>query len=148
MRTALSHLPCHLTGQGLPAFNYELGVRMGTQDSADVVTEVGVAFWKGFSFADMLFYIPLLGYALATYDDVTQKNKTYLAAALGITVSWPIVCLKAAISARGAPGWSLDDRPFLILLPVIILWAAWQMACLERKNEKDLSKNFIGEKRN
>ena len=121
---------------------------MGTQDPADVVTEVGVAFWKGFSFADMLFYIPLLGYALATYDDVTQKNKTYLAAALGITVYWPIVCLKAAISARGAPGWSLDDRPFLLLLPLIILWAACQMACLERRNEKVLSKSSIGEKRN
>ena len=119
---------------------------MGTQDSADVVTEVGVAFWKGFSFADMLFYIPLLGYALATYDDVTQKNKTHLAAALGITVYWPIVCLKAAISARGAPGWSLDDRPFLILLPVIILWAASQMSCLERRNEKDLSKSPIEKK--
>ena len=121
---------------------------MGTQDSADVVTEVGVAFWKGFCFGDMLFYIPLLGYALATYDVVTQKSKTYLAAALGITVYWPIVCLKAAISARGAPGWSLDDRPFLFLLPVINLWAAWQMACLERGNEKDLSKSPIEEKRN
>eukprot|EP00563_Minutocellus_polymorphus_P020674 CAMPEP_0197732740 /NCGR_PEP_ID=MMETSP1434-20131217/41661_1 /TAXON_ID=265543 /ORGANISM="Minutocellus polymorphus, Strain CCMP3303" /LENGTH=90 /DNA_ID=CAMNT_0043320005 /DNA_START=66 /DNA_END=334 /DNA_ORIENTATION=+ len=90
---------------------------MGTQDSVDVVTEVGVAFWKGFALADLIFYIPLLGYALATYDERKETNKAYLAAALGITVYWPIVCLKAAISVRGAPGWFLDDRPFLVLLP-------------------------------
>ena len=119
---------------------------MGTQDSTDVVTEVGVAFWKGFAFADMLFYIPLLGYALATCDEAMQKNQSYLAAALGITVYWPIVCLKAAISARGAPGWSLDDRPFLILLPVIILWAAWQLVCLETRVEIDLSNKSAREK--
>ena len=130
----------NLIGQGLPAINYELGVRMGTQDSADVVTEVGVAFWKGFALADLVFYIPLLGYSLAAYNERKETNKTYLAAALGITVYWPIVCLKAAISARGAPGWSLDDRPFLILLPAIVAWVAWQMLCLERGSSKRSAK--------
>ena len=35
---------------GLPAIKYDLGVRMGTQDSAEVVTEVVAAFWKGKSY--------------------------------------------------------------------------------------------------
>jgi len=36
------------------AFNYETGVDMGTQEPADVVSDVGVAFWYGFAFADLV----------------------------------------------------------------------------------------------
>jgi len=39
--------------------NYDLGVRMGTQDSAEVVTEVGVAFWKGKLTSELLLHIYL-----------------------------------------------------------------------------------------
>lgn len=65
--------------QAIPAFDYDLGVSMGTQEPAEQVTAVGVAFWYGFA----------------------------LAAALGITVYWPSVCLAAIIAAHDAPGWSL-----------------------------------------
>jgi len=50
--------------QAIPAFDYELGIRMGTQESAQRITEVGVAFWYGFAFADLVIYIPLLGAGL------------------------------------------------------------------------------------
>ena len=50
--------------QGIPAFDYELGVRMGTQESAQNITEVGAAFWYGFAFADLVIYIPLLAAGL------------------------------------------------------------------------------------
>lgn len=30
--------------QAIPAFSYDLGVAMGTQESADQITEVGAAF--------------------------------------------------------------------------------------------------------
>ena len=46
--------------QAIPAFNYETGVAMGTQESAEVVSDVGVAFWYGFAFGDLLAYIPFL----------------------------------------------------------------------------------------
>ena len=46
--------------QAIPAFNYESGVSMGTQEPVDVVSGVGVAFWYGFAFGDLLVYIPLL----------------------------------------------------------------------------------------
>ena len=46
------------------AFDYEIGVRMGTQEPAELITEVGVAFWYGFAFADLLVYIPLLAAGL------------------------------------------------------------------------------------
>ena len=50
--------------QAIPAFDYELGVRMGTQESAQQITEVGAAFWYGFAFSDLVVYIPLLGAGL------------------------------------------------------------------------------------
>ena len=47
--------------QAIPAFDYQLGVAMGTQEPAARVSEVGVAFWWGFAFADLVAYLPLLG---------------------------------------------------------------------------------------
>jgi hypothetical protein len=43
------------------AFSYNLGVRMGTQEPAMQITEVGAAFWWALAFADLVFYTPLLG---------------------------------------------------------------------------------------
>ncbi len=45
--------------QAIPAFDYELGVSMGTQESADIISDVGVAFWYGFAFGDLIIYIPI-----------------------------------------------------------------------------------------
>lgn len=49
-----------LYAQAIPAFNYELGVAMGTQEPVEQITAVGVAFWYGFALGDLLIYIPLL----------------------------------------------------------------------------------------
>ncbi len=38
-----------LFAQGIPAIDYQFGVAMGTQEPAAVISEVGVAFWKGFA---------------------------------------------------------------------------------------------------
>ena len=46
--------------QAIPAFSYDMGVALGTHESADQITEVGVAFWYGFAFGDFVSYIPLL----------------------------------------------------------------------------------------
>ena len=116
-----------LIGQCIPAIDYDWGVTMGTQDPPEIVTEVGVAFWKGFALADLIFYVPLLGIGLWTYE----RHPLYLSAALGITIYWPIVVFRAAVSARHAPGWSLNDRPYHIVLPVIILWALWALFRLQ-----------------
>ena len=50
--------------QAIPAFSYETGVAMGTQEPSEQITEVGVAFWYGFAFADLVTYIPLLAVGL------------------------------------------------------------------------------------
>jgi len=112
--------------QAISAFDYDLGIAMGTQESADHVSEVGVAFWYGFAFADLVTYIPLLAIGLIGYWLERIWGRVFLAAALGITVYWPVVCLAALVAARDAAGWNLgDETPFWIVLPLITLWGAW-----------------------
>ena len=112
--------------QAIPAFDYELGVSMGTQEPAEQITEVGVAFWYGFALADLVVYIPLLALGLIGYGLGRDWDHIVLAAALGITVYWPAVCLTAIVAARDAPGWSLpNETAYWIVLPLIMVWAAW-----------------------
>ena len=118
--------------QAIPAFDYELGVRMGTQESAETITEVGTAFWYGFAFADLVFYIPILFVGLIGHRRNAAWHGVVLGAALGITIYWPIVALASVVAAQGAPGWHLTDlTAYWIVLPVIALWgviALWRVA--------------------
>ncbi len=116
------------------AFDYEIGVRMGTQEPAELITEVGVAFWYGFAFADLLVYIPLLAAGLIGLWRGVLWGRVLLAAALGITVYWPVVVLAAAVDARDAAGWAIDDTSYWIVLPIITLWA---LAALTRIARSD-----------
>jgi hypothetical protein len=115
-----------LYAQAIPAFDYDLGVSMGTQEPATQISEVGVAFWWGFAFADLLIYVPLLAAGLIGHLIDKNWGRIALAAALGITVYWPVVSLAAVVAARDAEGWSLPGEPmYWIVLPAIGLWAAW-----------------------
>ena len=117
-----------VVAQCLPAFNYDIGVRMGTQEPADRITEVGAAFWWGLAFADLIFYTPLLAVGLVGQIIVADWAPLVLAAALGVTVYWPIASLATVARARGAPGWDLPkEEQYWIVLPVI---AAWGLAGL------------------
>ena len=95
--------------QAIPAFDYELGVRMGTQESAKTITEVGAAFWYGFAFSDLVIYIPLLCAGLIGQLLARPWWRVIFGAALGITVYWPVVVLAAAVDARGASGWNIEE---------------------------------------
>ena len=78
------------------------------------------------SFADLVFYIPLLAAALIGLMKQTPWARVVAAAAFGITVYWPIVCLATVVDARGAPGWSLrDETAYWIVLPLIAIWGLW-----------------------
>lgn len=117
--------------QAIPAFDYELGVRLGTQESAEQITEVGTAFWYGFAFADLVVYLPLLAAGLVGHWINKRWHTVVLGAALGITIYWPFVVLAAAVAARDAAGWTIDEGPYWIVLPVIVLWALgmlWHIA--------------------
>ena len=112
--------------QAIPAFDYELGIAMGTQESPEIITEVGTAFWYGFAFGDLVTYIPLLLMGLIGYWLGKLWGRILLAAALGITVYWPVVCLAAVTAARDSAGWNLtDEAPYWTVLPIITLWGIW-----------------------
>ncbi|MCP4381822.1 MAG: hypothetical protein GY798_10505 [Hyphomicrobiales bacterium] len=104
---------------------------MGTQEPAHRVTEVGVAFFKGFAGADLVFYTPLLGLALVGHALGAEWGRITLAATLGITAYWPIVCLWAVGAAHGARGWDLpNERQYWIVLPIVVLWAVAGLVAL------------------
>ena len=119
--------------QAIPAFSYEMGVAMGTQEPAETVSDVGVAFWYGFAFADLVAYIPLLAAGLAGHWAAKRWSIAILGAAFGVTVYWPVVCLAALVTARNASAWNLaDETPYWIVLPLITLWGAWGLWHLAR----------------
>lgn len=112
--------------QLIPVFDYQLGVNMGTQEPAEQVTEVGVAYWKGFAFGDLVTYAPLLLAGLVGHFFQRNWGRLLLATALGITVYWPVVSLAVVQSAQGAAGWALGSpTEFWIALPIITLWGVW-----------------------
>ncbi len=112
--------------QGIAAIDYDLGVALGTQESASAITEVGAAFWYGFALGDLVIYIPLLAAGLIGNLLRLSWSRTSLGAALGITVYWPIVCLAAVVDARDAEGWVLSNEgDYWAVLPAIAIWGAW-----------------------
>ncbi len=120
-----------LVAQCAAALNYRLGVRMGTQEPAARVTEIGVAFWKGFAGADLVLYMPLLGIGLAGHAFDAGWARVVLAAALGITAYWPVVCLWALRAAHGVPNWDLrNERQYWRVLPLIAAWGLASFAVL------------------
>lgn len=123
--------------QAIPAFNYDLGVAMGTQESAQQITEVGVAFWYGFAFADLVTYIPLLAIGLIGHYLGSMWGRVMMAAALGITIYWPIVCLAAVANARDATGWYItNETPYWVVLPLITLWGLFGLLNITRQMNK------------
>ncbi len=119
--------------QAIPAFDYELGVAMGTQESAETITPVGAAFWYGFALGDLVIYIPLLAAGLIGLWKQRDWSRVVMGAALGITVYWPIVSIAAVVTAQGAPGWSLVDlTAYRIVLSIITIWGLWSLWWLTR----------------
>ena len=126
----LIYLVC---AQGISALSYEWGVAMGTQEPASTITEVGAAFWYGFAFGDLVFYIPLLAAGLIGHLRTARWAGVVLGAALGITVYWPIVCLAALVDARDATGWNIaSETPYWIVCLVVALWGVWGLWALVR----------------
>lgn len=123
-----------IIAQGISAVSYDFGVAMGTQEAAGTISEVGTAFFYGFALGDLLTYIPILLAGLIGHFRGTGWGRMLFAAALGITVYWPIVCLVTVVDARGASGWNLSNEiPFWIVLPCIAAWGAWGLFALIRE---------------
>lgn len=114
-----------VAAQCTAAVSYALGIKMGTQEPAERITEVGVAFFKGYAGADLVFYTPLLGLGLLGHHLGTSWSTVVLSAALGVTVYWPIACLWTVRAAQGAEGWDLPkEEHYWVVLPIIAGWGA------------------------
>ena len=112
--------------QAIPAFGYDIGVKMGTQEPVEMITEVGAAFWYGFALGDLLTYIPILLAGLIGHMLNKDWGRVLFAAAMGISFYWPVVCLVTISDARDAAGWSLsNESQYWIVLPFIAIWGAW-----------------------
>ena len=75
-----------------------------------------------------MIYIPLLALGLIGHMRDAPWGRSVLAAAMGITVYWPIVSLAALVKARDAAGWNLrSEVPYWIVCVAIASWGAWAL---------------------
>ena len=78
-----------LVGQTFSLINYEAAVTYGLQESVQEVSEVGIAFAKGFAFADTLVYIPLLLLGIVGLLKRKKWGVYLMFASCAISVYWP-----------------------------------------------------------
>ena len=61
-------------------------------------------------------------------------GRVLLAAALGITIYWPVACLATDFAARDIVSWNpANVEAFWIVLPLVALWGAWGLWYLMSK---------------
>lgn len=130
----------YLIGQTMAFINYDFTVAMDLQEPAEEITEVGVAFNKGFGFGDTIVYIPLL---LAGIFGMIKKKYWGLfsmSGALAITIYWPVVCLSTLLFAKGSPGFNFTDYfSYSIMLSIICIYGLWGLLFIYR-NRNELMK--------
>lgn len=138
--TAIFLTCIYICGQTMAFINYDFTVAMELQEPAEEITEVGVAFNKGFGFGDTVVYIPIL---LAGIIGMIRKKYWGLflmSGALAITIYWPVVCLSTLLFAKGSPGFNFSDYlSYSILLSIICIYGLWGLLFIYR-NRNELIK--------
>ena len=123
-----------LAGQSLGVFNYELAVAIGMQESDSEIGKIGIAFAKGFGFADTVLYIPLFLMGIIGLLKDKRWGKYAMFAALALSVYWPIVHLYAIYIDRISI--TLHPEKYIyypIILSLIIIYGLWGMRYLYKK---------------
>lgn len=120
-----------LAGQTLGVFNYDLAVSIGMQESENEIGKIGIAFAKGFGFADTVFYIPLFVIGIIGLLKNKRWGKYSMFGALAISVYWPLVHFYAIYTDR----ISITLLPekyiyYPIVLSLIMFYGLWGMRYL------------------
>ena len=126
-----------LIGQTFSLINYDSTVSLGLQESVEEVSEVGVAWAKGFAFGDTIIYLPLL--LIGIIGLLKRKSWGFYSmfGALAITVYWPIVSLSTIFIGRTALNLNPDKYvSYSIILPLIAIYGLWGMWYLHKNRNK------------
>ena len=115
-----------LAGQTLGVFNYDLAVSIGMQESQAEIGKIGIAFAKGFGFADTLIYIPLFLTGIIGLLRNKRWGKYSMFGALIISVYWPVVHLYAIFVDKISITLHADKYIFYpIVLSLVIIYGLW-----------------------
>lgn len=123
-----------LAGQTLGVFNYDLAVSIGMQESENEIGKIGIAFAKGFGFADTVIYLPLFIIGIIGLFKNKRWGKYAMFGALAISVYWPIVHLYAIFSDKIAITLKPEKYTYYpIILSFIVIYGLWGMRYLYKK---------------
>ena len=126
-----------LMGQTFSLINYDLTVSLGLQESVEEVSEVGVAWAKGFAFGDTVLYLPLLLIGIIGLLKRRSWGFYSMFGALAITVYWPIVSLSTIFIGRTVLNLNPDKYvSYSIILPLITIYGLWGMWYLYKNRDK------------
>ena len=123
-----------LAGQTLGVFNYDLAVSIGMQESENEIGKIGIAFAKGFGFADTVIYIPLLVIGIIGLLKEKRWGKYTMFGGLAISVYWPLVHLYAIFIDRASITLLPEKYIYYpIVLSLIVIYGLWGMRYLYKK---------------
>lgn len=103
----LYDLATMLMGQTASLFSYDFTVRLGLQESRELVGVYGVQVNRAFGLADTMVAIPLILISLAGLAARKRWALTTLSAFMGLTLYWPVTCAGMLIFLNGVPGFNL-----------------------------------------
>jgi len=94
-----------LIGQVGALIHYDLMVKLGLQESKEIVGDMGVAINKGFAAGDTIIYAPLIILGMIGLWFKKTWGMILMAAAFGISAYWPMVCLHFLFFSKGLPNF-------------------------------------------
>ena len=122
-----------LAGQTFALIDYQKAISLGLQESVKEVGLVGVAFAKGFAFADTIIYIPLLIAGILGVLKNRRWGYRCLLASMAISIYWPLVHLYAIYIDRTSFNMSADKYlSFTIVLSLVTIYGVYGLWILSK----------------
>lgn len=125
-----------LTGQTLAVFDYDLAVRLGLQESIDLVSGYGVQVNRAFGASDTLIYIPLMAVSLVGLFLRKRWSLLTTAAVAGISAYWSTTIAFAFVFLPAAQGYANVPTPAIWgFVLTYLVFGVWGLAYLLTRGE-------------